>query len=50
MMLAMSPSPQHSHILLKWNASLEVGVVEIDNQHKQLVDLLNGLNAAMKLG
>ncbi len=29
---------------------METGVAEIDTQHKQLVDLLNGLNYAMKRG
>lgn len=37
-------------MLLQWNSSLEVGVAEIDIQHKHLVDLLNGLNIAMKQG
>ena len=34
--------------LINWNDSYSVGVVEMDNQHKQLVTLLNDLYAAMQ--
>jgi hemerythrin-like metal-binding protein len=36
--------------LITWNPALEVGVKEIDAQHKRLVDLVNQLNDAMRLG
>jgi hemerythrin len=45
----MSTALQHK-ALFKWNSTLETGVIEIDNQHKQLIDLLNGLYLAMKQG
>ncbi len=34
--------------IINWNDSLSVGVVEIDNQHKKLVSMLNDLSDAMK--
>ena len=34
--------------LMEWDNSLSVGVTEIDDQHKKLVDHLNVLNDAMK--
>lgn len=33
-----------------WTENLSVSVVEIDNQHKHLIDLINNLYDAMKLG
>lgn len=33
--------------LLAWNDMFSVGVLEIDNQHRQLIELTNRLNAAM---
>jgi hemerythrin len=33
--------------IIKWNESLSVQVIEIDNQHKKLVSLINELNEAM---
>lgn len=33
---------------MDWNDSLSVGVVEIDNQHKKLIGMLNDLSVAMK--
>lgn len=33
--------------LLAWNDMFSVGVVEIDNQHKQLIEITNRLNEAM---
>ena len=36
--------------LLAWSNALSVGVKEIDDQHKKLVDLANQLNDAMKAG
>jgi hemerythrin-like metal-binding protein len=35
---------------LQWSASLSVGVVEIDNQHKKLIQMLNELNDGMRSG
>lgn len=37
-------------ILIEWNNNLSVKVLEIDAQHKQLVQMINDLHAAMKLG
>jgi len=34
--------------LIEWSPSFSVGVAEMDNQHKQLVVLLNDLYAAMQ--
>jgi len=36
--------------LITWNAALSVGVKEIDDQHKKLIDLVNQLNDAMHAG
>ncbi|MFI3138194.1 MAG: bacteriohemerythrin [Methylococcaceae bacterium] len=36
--------------LLTWSNMFSVGVNEIDNQHKKLIDLINQLNDAMKAG
>jgi hemerythrin-like metal-binding protein len=33
--------------LLAWNDMFSVGVLEIDNQHKKLIEITNRLNAAM---
>lgn len=33
--------------LLAWNDMFSVGVLEIDNQHKQLIEITNRLNEAM---
>jgi hemerythrin-like metal-binding protein len=35
---------------MEWNDSLSVGVQQIDNEHKKLVDLVNTLNDSMKNG
>jgi len=35
---------------LVWTDTLSVGVLELDNQHKRLVALINELNEAMKVG
>jgi hemerythrin len=35
---------------IDWNGSLSVGVQQIDNEHKKLVDLVNTLNDSMKTG
>jgi hemerythrin len=37
-------------VLIDWNDSFSVKVAEIDQQHKTLVDLLNELYDAMKIG
>lgn len=37
-------------VLIKWDKSLLVGVKEIDEQHKHLVDLINQLNDSIKVG
>ena len=36
--------------LIEWSPALSVGVGEIDAQHKVLVDMINRLNDAMKIG
>ena len=33
--------------LLTWQEKYSVGIKEIDNQHKQLIDMINELNDAM---
>ncbi|HMA64703.1 MAG TPA: bacteriohemerythrin [Chitinispirillaceae bacterium] len=35
---------------MEWNDSMSVGVQQIDNEHKKLVDLVNTLNDSMKNG
>ena len=37
-------------MLIEWKDAMSVGIPSIDNQHKQLVDLINRLNAAMEDG
>lgn len=34
--------------LIKWTENLSVGVKELDNEHKKLIDLLNQLYTGMK--
>lgn len=36
--------------LIQWNDSLRVNIAEIDAQHHRLVDMINDLNEAMKIG
>lgn len=36
--------------LINWDNSLQIGIEEIDNQHKKLVELLNTLFEAMQNG
>ncbi len=36
--------------ILNWTEQLSVNVVDIDNQHKKLIDLINNLHEAMKQG
>ena len=36
--------------LIEWNDNLSVNIAEIDKQHRRLVDMINELNDAMKLG
>jgi hemerythrin-like metal-binding protein len=36
--------------MFEWNSNLEIGITEIDDQHRQLVILLNKLFNAMKSG
>lgn len=36
--------------LIEWNNDMSVNVVEIDNQHKKLVSMINELNDAMAKG
>ena len=36
--------------LIQWNEGLSVNVFEIDKQHHKLVDMINELNDAMRLG
>jgi len=35
---------------MQWNSNLSVGIEEIDNQHKKLIEIINTLNDAMKTG
>ncbi len=35
---------------MKWSNELSVNIIEIDNQHKKLLDLINALHAAMSSG
>ena len=35
--------------LIRWDTGIELGIKVFDTQHKRLVDLINGLNRAMKL-
>ncbi len=36
--------------LIKWNESMSVGIPKIDSQHKQLIQMINDLNSAMREG
>ena len=36
--------------LINWSSNLSVNIAEIDQQHKKLIDLINELNEAMKMG
>ena len=36
--------------LFEWTPTLSVGVTEMDDQHKKLIDIINRLNEAMKTG
>ena len=36
--------------LIQWSSNLSVGVAEIDQQHKQLIRMINELSDAMKCG
>lgn len=36
--------------LIKWNEFYSINIVEIDNQHKKLIDLINPMYDAMKAG
>ena len=36
--------------LIEWTSSLQLGVEEIDNQHRKLVAMINDLNDAMRQG
>ena len=36
--------------MIKWTDELSVGVVEIDNQHKELISRVSGLLSAMSKG
>lgn len=40
----------HNNPPLEWTPKLSVGIVEIDNQHKHLIELLNLLSNALKTG
>ena len=35
---------------MQWNTALSVKVAEIDEQHKQLIAMINDLHSAMKTG
>lgn len=39
---------KNNGVLIEWNQGFSVGVTEMDNQHKQLVNLLNDLYSAMQ--
>ena len=36
--------------LFEWNKSYELGIADIDSQHKKLVDIINELHEAMSKG
>ncbi len=36
--------------LLEWNDKLVIGISRIDNQHKELIRIVNELHEAMKSG
>lgn len=41
-------SKKNNGLLIEWNQGFSVGIAEMDNQHKQLVNLLNDLYSAMQ--
>ncbi len=36
--------------LIKWRKELKVGIEEIDEDHRALIELINGLHDVMQLG
>ena len=36
--------------LIRWSSRLSVGVTEFDNQHRNMIEMINTLHAAMKTG
>ena len=49
-MLSVLTYMEESMPLINWSDDLSVGIMEIDNQHKKLIDIINRLNDAMKTG
>lgn len=43
-------TPATSMALIEWTPAFELGVEEMDRQHRQLVTILNGLHQAMLAG
>lgn len=37
-------------MLIKWDSSIQVGVKQMDDDHRKLIDIANSLNEAMKSG
>ena len=42
--------PENTDVFVVWSPQLEIGVPEVDAQHKQLCEYLNALHAAMREG
>lgn len=43
-------APESPSLFIQWSSSYSVGIAEMDNQHRKLIDMINDLHAALKKG